>query len=265
MLNNNPLNIQQNTAAAKLSSLFCNDVNSKKPLDDDHGDDQSDQTTDLLNNINYHCRDTTSNFSFKKHKVSTSLSLYSHEASSSSSSFASKQRVTSTKEEEEEEESQKEDSTTNLSRFRRYSEEDIEEEKSLRVTTKLSLGFGNPWKIIKKLTAGDVGDLSRLMLHSDQIEEHILPHMEADNIRDGNEVRVRVWDSDTHSEHQLVFTQWRSSKSYVLKRNWIKDFVKRRNLKVGDEVGLFLDASGRSNSMLMMFFTVLGRAPPPPS
>ncbi|KAF3433933.1 hypothetical protein FNV43_RR25036 [Rhamnella rubrinervis] len=198
---------------------------------------------------------TTCNFSSKKLKVSTSLTLNNH-GSSSSSSLAKKQRTTTTMIEGE---ATKE---VDLSRFRRYSEEDIREEKRLGVTTKLSLRSEDPWKIKKKLTASDVGDLSRLMLHTDQVEKHILPHLvDVDAIKDGNEVRVKVLDTDKHSEHQLVFARWKSSKGYVLKQNWTKDFVKRRNLKLGDEVGLFLDASRRPDNSMLIHFKVLNRAP----
>lgn len=131
-------------------------------------------------------------------------------------------------------------------------------EVSIDQPPRLSIWTKDPWKIKKKLMAGDLENLNRLMLHSDQVEKYILPHLveEELNIWDGHEVAVRVWDCDTQSEHQLVLTQCQSSMGYMLKDNWTSDFVKRRNLNLGDEVGLFWDASQGPDSLLI-YFTVL--------
>ena len=37
--------------------------------------------------------------------------------------------------------------------------------------------------------------------------------------------------------HSLVFKRWVPSRSYVFIGNWIKDFVARRGLRKGDEIG----------------------------
>jgi hypothetical protein len=50
-----------------------------------------------------------------------------------------------------------------------------------------------------------------------------------------------VWDIDTNSFHSLVFTIRPSNNSHVFKDTWVKDFVIRRNLQIGDEIGILWD------------------------
>ena len=38
--------------------------------------------------------------------------------------------------------------------------------------------------------------------------------------------------------YSLVFKRWVFSRSYVFIGNWVKDFVTRRGLRKGDEIGL---------------------------
>ncbi|XP_056173888.1 B3 domain-containing protein At2g33720-like [Syzygium oleosum] len=57
--------------------------------------------------------------------------------------------------------------------------------------------------------------------------------------RDGMKVAVR--DAATGDEYRLVFRYWASSRSYVLNKGWNKLFVKGRELKVGDEIGMLWD------------------------
>ncbi|KAJ6738878.1 TRANSCRIPTION FACTOR B3-DOMAIN FAMILY-RELATED [Salix koriyanagi] len=52
-------------------------------------------------------------------------------------------------------------------------------------------------------------------------------------------LKVRVWDMNTGSTHQLVFKRWSTSRSYIFNDGWTKDFVKRRNLAEGDEIGIY--------------------------
>jgi hypothetical protein len=100
----------------------------------------------------------------------------------------------------------------------------------------------DPWHIKKKIETSDIDLLSRLLLPKTPVRKHILGLWEAKRIADGIPVRFR--DIDTNSEHELIFKYWPSGRgTYVLQRNWTKDFVKRRNLKKGDEVGLSWDAS----------------------
>ncbi|KAL0003045.1 hypothetical protein SO802_016826 [Lithocarpus litseifolius] len=108
----------------------------------------------------------------------------------------------------------------------------------------------------KKITVSDIDSLSRLLIAKDLVKEHILPQWETsfiEGIKDG--VVVAIWDFDTMTEHQLRFKQWSSNESCVFNGMWNRDFVSRRQLKVGDEIGLFWD---QSNSRFN--FSVLNRA-----
>ncbi|KAG4982747.1 hypothetical protein AAZX31_10G098800 [Glycine max] len=93
------------------------------------------------------------------------------------------------------------------------------------------------WKIKKVLKESDVGSMSRLILTREMAEKFVLPVLgdDADQIDSG--VSVQIWDADTNSMHSLVFKRWVSSRSYVFIGNWIKDFVARRGLRKGDEIG----------------------------
>ncbi|MED6116359.1 hypothetical protein PIB30_099560, partial [Stylosanthes scabra] len=67
-------------------------------------------------------------------------------------------------------------------------------------------------------------------------------------------VKIDICDVDTHSMHTLVFKRWGSSRSYVFIGNWVRDFVSRRSLKSGDEVGFHWDPYARR-----FHFSVLAR------
>ncbi|KAK4579095.1 hypothetical protein RGQ29_028959 [Quercus rubra] len=128
--------------------------------------------------------------------------------------------------------------------------------ESEEVSTELKLGLYDPWVMKKKITVSDIDSLSRLLIAKDLVKEHILPQWDTsfiEGIKDG--VAVAVWDFDTRTEHQLRFKQWSSNGSYVFNGMWNRDFVSRRQLKVGDEIGLFWD---QSNSRFN--FSVLNRA-----
>lgn len=122
---------------------------------------------------------------------------------------------------------------------RRFCSNQIEE----GVSTTLKL-YDDPWKIKKTLTDSDLGILSRLLLAADLVKKQILPMLGADHARAAETEEgtpVRVWDMDTKSMHQLVLKRWSSSKSYVLIGKWNQDFVRRRDLKKGDEIGFHWD------------------------
>ncbi|OIV94148.1 hypothetical protein TanjilG_31573 [Lupinus angustifolius] len=99
--------------------------------------------------------------------------------------------------------------------------------------------YDDPWKIKKVLQKSDLGNMSRLLLPKDLAENLVLPVLNVDARRDAESergTRVWIWDVDTNSMHSLLFKRWGSSKSYVFIDKWVQDFVKRRNLKEGDEV-----------------------------
>ena len=85
----------------------------------------------------------------------------------------------------------------------------------------------------------------RLFLETDLVRRHVLTECEQKYIEDfitKYGVQVVFWDFDTKSEHQLIFKQ-RTNGSNVFIEDWIKEFVIRRELKEGDEIGLFWDKS----------------------
>ncbi|KAK6258126.1 hypothetical protein SCA6_012600 [Theobroma cacao] len=117
---------------------------------------------------------------------------------------------------------------------------DIEEARMLELT-ELRLGL-DPYCIKKTLTGSDLGNMSRLMLAAECIEYHVFPFWNADQrakLKEG--LSVSVWDGDTQTEHELVFKRW-NKRANVLIKNWVKDFVRRRELKLGDEIGLYWDS-----------------------
>ncbi|KAL0370231.1 UNVERIFIED_CONTAM: B3 domain-containing protein [Sesamum angustifolium] len=111
----------------------------------------------------------------------------------------------------------------------------------------LSIGCGNwqqpvaapadndedQWKIKKVLKKSDVDGSSRLLLGRSLVQEHIPPHVHMGE--QGVEIKVR--DVDTGSDHMLLLKLWKS-KSYVFVKNWMSDFVTRRELEEKDEIGL---------------------------
>ncbi|XP_021644598.2 putative B3 domain-containing protein At1g78640 [Hevea brasiliensis] len=117
--------------------------------------------------------------------------------------------------------------------------------------------LSDPWKIKKKLTGSDLGNLCRLLVASLSVRNHILPLLRRETLeqieKDG--AAVPIWDCDTNTEQHMVLKHWRSSKSYVFIKGWMIQFVKRRNLVEGDLIGIYWDPS---NSRFN--FSVLERA-----
>ncbi|KAL9386439.1 hypothetical protein Peur_019563 [Populus x canadensis] len=139
---------------------------------------------------------------------------------------------------------------------------DLLEERSRGVSTQLSLYHHDPFEIKKKMKPSDLGNLCRLLVSADLVEKHILPFLNEDQTKqviipnqEINGLKVWVRDIDTGSMHQLVFKRWSTSKSYIFNDGWTKHFVKRRNLRESDEIGLYWD-----NDQSRFHFSVLSRA-----
>jgi hypothetical protein len=119
------------------------------------------------------------------------------------------------------------------------------------------------WEMKKVLEKSDVClHLSRLLLKKDVAQQFIIPVLmlgggggaeQAAQSKDGIQVQVR--DVDTDSLHTLVFKIWSSAKSHIFSKRWVKDFVLRRDLKKGDQIGFRWDQENRRFD-----FTVLRRA-----
>ncbi|XP_054778187.1 B3 domain-containing protein At2g33720-like [Prosopis cineraria] len=105
--------------------------------------------------------------------------------------------------------------------------------------------YDDPWKIKKVLTATDVlRHHNRLLLASDMVQNlvcTVLTDEESFKLDAGDGAEIKLWDVDTMSLHCLVLKKWASSGSFVLIGKWNEDFLKRRNLKKGDEIGLQWD------------------------
>ncbi|XP_031103212.1 putative B3 domain-containing protein At1g78640 [Ipomoea triloba] len=98
--------------------------------------------------------------------------------------------------------------------------------------------------IKKRLSLSDVNESARLLLGNKDVRKHVLALMDEDRCaacesREG--LRVKMWDLDTLSEHELSLKQWQTG-SFVINNNWSMEFVKRRNLQEGDYIGLRWDA-----------------------
>ncbi|KAK3038464.1 hypothetical protein RJ639_029762 [Escallonia herrerae] len=104
--------------------------------------------------------------------------------------------------------------------------------------------FEDPWKIKKRL---NITDLGRVLLSKEAVDTHVLRHWNAGSIKAlPTGVTVNVWDYDSDTEHRLILVRWPYSKYCALgSRNWGQDFVLRRNLREGDEIGLLWDNSAR--------------------
>ncbi|CAJ2637350.1 unnamed protein product [Trifolium pratense] len=116
--------------------------------------------------------------------------------------------------------------------------------------TKKTCNVDDEWEIKKVLEKSDVcRTLSRLMLKKELTQEFVIPVvLGGAKAAKHKGVEVKVWDVDTKSLHSLVFKIWTSAQSYVFNKRWFKDFVLRRELKKGDQIGLHWDQdNGRFN------------------
>jgi len=96
------------------------------------------------------------------------------------------------------------------------------------------------WEIQKDLQRHDLKQW--LLIPEKNGRKFLSPVMKAvsaDAIEKG--IDVSIWDVDTNTSHNLVLTK--NSRSHVLTANWVHDFVKRRDLRFNDVVGLHWDAS----------------------
>ncbi|CAA3027375.1 Hypothetical predicted protein [Olea europaea subsp. europaea] len=101
----------------------------------------------------------------------------------------------------------------------------------------------NHWTIRKVLKKSDVDGSSRLLIGRKEVLSHIAPFF-TDNpfefCQNNAGIRVIVYDVDTNTGHMLKLTKWKTG-SFVLKNNWTQQFVKRRELKENDAIGLRMD------------------------
>lgn len=136
----------------------------------------------------------------------------------------------------------------------------IEAHKKNVGNTKFGLDEVNlgKWKIRRVLIEADIA-LNRVFKFKRTEADHIFNNLEADKVdkaKRGEDVRVKMIDLDTGTEHQLSFRKVRYGDVFGFKLGWVTHFVVRRRLKVGEEIGIFVDH--QSNSAIF-YFTVLSR------
>jgi hypothetical protein len=100
--------------------------------------------------------------------------------------------------------------------------------------------YDDPWKIKKVLKESDVDSSSRLLLDKKSVEVLMLTVLDNKGANIDEGIPVEIWDINTNSTHFLTLKRWKSG-SYVLVDGWIPNFVTRKGLKKGDEIGLHWD------------------------
>lgn len=96
------------------------------------------------------------------------------------------------------------------------------------------------WTIKKILTRSDCNSSSRLLLAHGLVQEHILPNAFCGAetwLNNGNGITFDVHDVQIHVVVQLTLKQWKTG-SFVFMGGWSENFVRRRGLNEGDEIGL---------------------------
>ncbi|BFG31748.1 hypothetical protein CerSpe_180220 [Prunus speciosa] len=122
------------------------------------------------------------------------------------------------------------------------------------------------WEIKKTLTPSDLENL--LIVETNFIENQVMSFL-GDTfskrvLESKYGARVTVHDRDTFSKHRMVLKLRDSPRrSYILDEDWQQEFVKRRELKEGDEIGVGWYTPSNVPSKAMFIFSVLKRAGQP--
>lgn len=107
-------------------------------------------------------------------------------------------------------------------------------------STKLML-YDDPWKIKKVLQESDIDETKNMvLLPKDLVEDLVLPVLSVAADADRG-APLKIWDIDTNSMHMLILKRLFYSGSYAFIGTWAQDFVRRRDLKNGDEIGFHWD------------------------
>lgn len=101
------------------------------------------------------------------------------------------------------------------------------------------------WTIKKILAKTDVNPVAgRLVLPKSSFEPYLKEHLSKEDferlVSEDTGIMVNVYDHDTKTTHKL----WLALRgNYHLRRGWGKDFIERKKLREGQEIGLFWDSS----------------------
>ncbi|KAL9230456.1 hypothetical protein vseg_005802 [Gypsophila vaccaria] len=101
------------------------------------------------------------------------------------------------------------------------------------------------WTVTKTLTKSDCDHHQcRLLIGKGAMENRIMPYLSESSrlgITSPDGVRIDVFDCDTRTQVGATLKKWKSTGNYNLTDNWKRDFIIRRELAVGDVVGLCWD------------------------
>ncbi|XP_075670008.1 putative B3 domain-containing protein At1g78640 [Castanea sativa] len=131
---------------------------------------------------------------------------------------------------------------------------DRNSEGTLRTQHQMDL---NQWKINRVLVKPDVA-LDRMFKFTRAEVEHIFQNLDAEKVqkaKGGQDVRVKMVDFDTGTEHELLLRKVRHGDVYGFKLGWLTHFVVRMRLKVGEGIGMFVDQNSSK-----FYFSTLSRA-----
>ncbi|KAL9230430.1 hypothetical protein vseg_005781 [Gypsophila vaccaria] len=101
------------------------------------------------------------------------------------------------------------------------------------------------WTVRKTLTKSDCDHHQcRLLIGKWAMENRIMPCLSESSrlgITTPDGVRIDVFDCDTRTQVGATLKKWKSTANYNLTDNWKRDFIIRRELAVGDVIGLCWD------------------------
>ncbi|KAL9230433.1 hypothetical protein vseg_005783 [Gypsophila vaccaria] len=114
------------------------------------------------------------------------------------------------------------------------------------------------WTVRKTLTKSDCDhNQCRLLIGKWAMENRIMPCLSESSrlaITTLNGLRIDMFDCDTRTQVGATLKKWKSTANYNLTDNWKRDFIIRRELAVGDVVGLCWDVESHR-----LLFSVLRR------
>lgn len=116
----------------------------------------------------------------------------------------------------------------------------------------------NGWQMRKMITHSDVAARTHFIkLDNDDVKQYILAHWNDNKIKRAtiDDIKMMVEDLDTKTEHEVNFRYYKPHDSYYLEGLWRKNFIDRRFLLAGDEIGLNYDPVSAK-----LLFRVLNRA-----
>ncbi|KAL5785916.1 hypothetical protein ACOSQ2_008308 [Xanthoceras sorbifolium] len=99
-----------------------------------------------------------------------------------------------------------------------------------------------------------------LALNTKEVEEHIFKHWREIVIKRAtiDDIKVTMEDVDTSSEHEVNFRCYKhnnNKNSYSIQGLWRRNFIERRSLRTGDQIGIYCDPFSAK-----LCFSVLKRA-----